>query len=392
MGAGILGGIRVVELGHAVAGPTAGQVLADLGAEVIKVERPGGGDIFRDTPEMGPTMFIALNRGKKSVAIDLSRPEGRELFRRLVSASDVLITNLDPQALRKLGVTWEEMSRANERLVMCEISGFGAGPYGDAPALDPILQAMTGIMSVTGLPPDKYVRAGISLSDQAAAFHCVIAVLAALLRRASTGRGAHITISLFDSDVFYMSYWIAYRDLYGKDPLPLGTTHIYSAPYNLFRLRDGLLYIAVVSDGQWRSFCRALGFDDLLGDPRYATQAGRVAHKAELEEEVQRRLSGMGVRETFERLVKAGVPAAPLYRVGDLLEDPHAKQSGSIREVEWRGRRLRVSVSPYVVDGERLFAPGPPPELGQHTDEVLKGLLGLSDEEVRRLREEGVVA
>lgn len=388
----ILKGIRVIEVGHAVAGPTAGQMLGDLGADVIKIERPGSGDHFRDLPGMGSSIFVDLNRGKKSVAIDLGNPRGREIFLRLTRISDVVIDNLDPAASKKLGIGYETLSRENPRIIYCKISGFGEGPYGHLPAYDPMLQAISGIMSVTGFPPEGYVRAGISLVDMTAAFHCVIGVLAALYRRSVTGSGGYVEVSLFDTAVYYMGYWAAYYDLFGIDPQPLGSTHIYAAPYGLFKARDGYVYIVIVSDSHWRVFCESLGFTDLLQDPRYGSNAGRVKHKDELESEVAKRISGYGVGELLEILVPRGIPIAPMYRVSGLLRDPHTASRRILGVVGWGGRRLRVALNPIKIDGVRHSIERDPPRLGEHTVEVLRNVLGLSEEEIEILRGEGVIA
>ncbi|MEM4971061.1 MAG: CaiB/BaiF CoA-transferase family protein [Sulfolobales archaeon] len=388
----ILSGVRVIEVGHAVAGPTAGLILADLGAEVIKVERPGSGDHFRDLPGMGSSMFVDLNRGKKSVAIDLSDPRGYEIFLRLVSISDVVIDNLDPGASRRLGISYEALSRVNPRIIYCKITGFGEGPYGDLPAYDPMLQAASGIMSVTGFPPDGFVRAGISLVDMSGAFHCVIGVLASLYRRASTGFGSYIEVSLFDAAVYYMGYWITYYDLYGRDPEPLGSTHIFGAPYGLFRVSDGYVYIAIVSDKHWREFCEALGFIDLLEDARFRSNHERVRHKKELEEEIGRRLSRYSVSELMEILGKRGVPIAPLHRVSTLLKDSHLAYRKIVDQVIWGGKPLRVALNPIKIDGERPSARGNPPLLGANTLEILTKILGFSVEEAEKLRSEGIVS
>ncbi len=256
---------RVLEVSHAVAGPTAAQVLADYGAETIKIERPGRGDIFRDVPGMGPTMFLAVNRGKKSVAIDLKTKEGLSIFYHLARKSDVVIENLGPGVADGLGITYRRLKRANPRAVYCKIESFGKGPYEKTPAYDPILQASVGIMSTTGFPPDKYARAGISLVDMSAGLHAATGILALLVRREESGRGAELRVSLYDAASYFMSYWVAMYDLFGMDTFPLGSGHIFGSPYNLFKLSDGLIYIAIASDSHWEAFCTSLGFKDSFG-------------------------------------------------------------------------------------------------------------------------------
>jgi formyl-CoA transferase len=388
---GILNGIRVLELGHAVAGPAAGLILSDLGAEVIKIEKPGKGDIFRNLPGMGHSIFVAINRGKKSVALDLGKPDGYKLFLELVKISDVIVDNLDPEASRKLSVGYDRLVEVNPRIIYCKITGFGEGPYGKLPAYDPMLQAISGIMSVTGIPPDTYVRSGISLVDMAGAFNCVMGVLAALYRRILTGKGAYIEVSLFDSAVYYMNYWVSYYDLFKRIPEPLGSGHIFASPYGLFKTADGYIYLSIVSDEHWRKFCETLGFYDLLSDPKYRTNQDRVAHKKELELEVERRLKDFRTSQLFKVLAENGIPAAPLYTVDKLLEDPHASSRGVIGVVECKEGGVRTTLNPLVIDGTRYARTECAPRLGEDTEYILKSLLNISDDVIRDLREKGVI-
>ena len=205
----LLEGIRVLEVSHAVAGPTASQILADYGAEVIKIERPGEGDIFRNTPGMGSSMFLAVNRGKKSVALDLKKAKGKRILFDLVKTCDVIVENLGPGTAERLGVTYGRIRTLNPRAIYCKIESFGKGTFQNVPAFDPVLQAATGIMSTTGFPPDAYVRAGVSIVDMSAAFHAATGVLALLNERTKTGKGGEVRVSLFDAAAYYMSYWLA---------------------------------------------------------------------------------------------------------------------------------------------------------------------------------------
>lgn len=391
VGKGILDGVRVLEIGHAVAGPAAGLILLDLGAEVIKLEKPGKGDLFRNLPGMGSSIFMAINRGKRSVALDLGNIEGYKLFLELVKISDVIIDNLDPEASKKLGISYDVLARENPKIIYCKITGFGGGPYGELPAYDPMLQAISGIMSVTGIPPDKYVRSGISLVDMAGAFNCVIGVLSALYRRMLTGKGAYIEVSLLDSAVYYMNYWISYYDLFKRIPEPLGSGHIFASPYGLFRTADGHVYLSIVSDEHWKRFCEALGFHDLLSDPRYKTSRDRVRHKKELELEVERRLNSIEIGQIFKVLRENKVPVAPLYTIDKLLEDPHVISRGVIGVMECGDGSVRTALSPLVIDGTRYSQIGCAPRLGEDTEHVLKNLLNLTDEAISELKRRGVI-
>jgi crotonobetainyl-CoA:carnitine CoA-transferase CaiB-like acyl-CoA transferase len=388
---GLLSGLTVLELSHALAGPATSQVLADYGARVIKVERPGTGDIFRDTPGMGPAMFLAVNRGKESVAIDLKNPKGLEVFYRLAKVSDVIVENLAPGAAEKLGVFASRARRGNPGLVYCKVESFGEGPYSSIPAFDPVLQAATGIMSTTGFAPDKFVRAGVSIVDLSTGLHAANGILALLFRRYRTTRGGLLRVSLYDAAAYFMSYWISMFDLYGKDTKPLGTTHIFGAPYNLFRVKDAKVYVAVANDGAWESFCKALGFEDLLASRKYKTSTDRVKNKTELEKIVARRMSRISFNQIEKSLQNRGVPFAKLNTARSLVLDPHFLGRDILKKYEYARKKFRTVVNPSVVDGWRPYAARSPPSLGEDTDSVLKSVLHLSEREIRELRSEHVI-
>jgi len=387
---GILSGIRVLDITHAVAGPALTQILADLGADVIKVERPEG-DMFRNLPVLGPTFFLPLNKGKRGIVVDFKKDEGANIVRRLAERSDILVENLRPGALEEVGLGYEKLRELNPGLIYVKITGFGEGPYEEIPAWDPVLEAASGIMSVTGFPPDRYVRTGISLVDVTAALYGAIAVLLALRDRERTGKGHFIEVSLFDSAVSYMTGWIVFYDLYGRDPLPLGTKHLFAAPYGLFKVKDGYVYIAVSNDEYWREFCKVFGFEDLLRDERYSTNELRVRNREELESEIERRLSEVPLVDVVNKLRGARVPVAPLNKVSTLLQDPHLRARDLLRELVYGETRFRTTASPFRIDGYREFNDAPPPRLGEHTEIVLREVLGLSDADIKRLREEGVI-
>ncbi|MDG7000495.1 MAG: CoA transferase [Nitrososphaerota archaeon] len=388
----MLQGIRVLEASIAVAGPSASQVLADLGAEVIKVEKPGEGDVFRNTPGMGPTMFLAVNRGKKSVAIDLKTPKGLELFYDLAKKCDVVVENMGPGVAEKLGLSQERVRRQNLKAIYCKVESFGDGPYSNFPAFDPVLQAATGIMSTTGFPPDKYVRAGVSMVDMSTGLHAANAILAQLVERNRSGRGAYIRISLYDAAAYYMSYWVAMYDLYGKDTRPLGTTHIFGSPYNLFRTKDALVYIAIANDKAWQEFCKALGFEDLLATKEYSTSKGRVANKIELESKVARKLTKIPSSRLARLLHDTGVPFAKLNTAKSLLRDPHFIQRGILKKYTYKAKDFRTIVSPAIIEGRRPFASRSPPTVGQDTEKVLRSLLHLKKQQIVKLRSAKIVA
>jgi crotonobetainyl-CoA:carnitine CoA-transferase CaiB-like acyl-CoA transferase len=387
-----LNNIRVLDLTHGLAGPTATQILADLGAEVIKIERPGKGDIFRESALLGPSMFIPFNRNKRSVCIDLKRPMGRDLVLKLSSKCDVFVENLAPSSTKKLGLDYETIREINPRIVYCSITSFGSGPYEELPTFDPVIEAMSGFMSVTGFPPDKYVRAGVTFLDIMAGIIAVNGILAALLGREKYGVGSYVEVSLADIGLFTMSYWITYYKEFGRVPEPIGQGSLaFGAPSRLFKLKDGYLYVAALTDEHWERFCKALGFEDLARDARFRTAVDRAMRKSELEEELAKKLASMGVKETFEKLVKARVPAGPLYTVKEVFEDPHFSQRGLIKEHIYMGKIYYAPITPLKIGNKYVADQGTVPSLGEHTKDVLTELLGISGSELEILKKEGVI-
>ncbi|MDA4129638.1 MAG: CoA transferase [Thaumarchaeota archaeon] len=388
----MLEGVRVIEVSHAVAGPTASQILADYGAEVIKIERPAGGDIFRDVPGMGPTMFLAVNRGKKSVAIDLKTREGLYLFYELAKKSDVIVENLGPGVAEKLGITFRKIQKTNPRIVYCKIESFGSGPFQNVPAFDPILQASVGIMSTTGFPPDRYARAGISVVDMAAGMHAACGILSLLFAQVKNGqKGAELKVSLYDAAAYFMSYWVSMFDLYGKDTSPLGSGHIFGAPYNLFKTKDERIYIAVANDRTWQAFCKSLSFSDLLNDERFQTGRDRVAKKKILEALVQKKLKETRYSEIEEALINSGVPFGKFNTVKTLLRDQHFLGREILRKYKYGKKPFRTIVNPAVVSGKRPVASDAPPVLGADTEKVLQTVLGMDPKELQRLKTKRII-
>ena len=390
------GKLKVLELSQAVAGPTVTQILADYGADVIKVERPGSGDIFRDVPGMGPSMFLAVNRGKKSIAIDLRTRKGLKLLYELMKWCDVFVENLSPGASERMGVSYARARRLNKGVIFCSVESFGAGPMEDVPAFDPVLQAATGIMSTTGFPPDRFARAGISIVDMSTGMHAAIAIMQMLLDREKTGRGGRIEVSLYDSAAYFMSYWVTRLDLSGRDTAPLGSTHIFGAPYNLFRTSDGWVYIAVAGDSDWDSFCNALEFADLHSREEYRTREDRVRNKTTLESIIGSRISRMKTGEVCRKLKKWRVPSSALNTAKSLLSDPHFRSRGllltyHLASAEGGERTYHSIVNPAVINGRRVYASKSPPKLGGDTESILMDIVGLSAKEISALEREKVI-
>ena len=400
-----LAGIRVLDLSRVLAGPWCTQLLADLGAEVIKVERPGGGD---DTRHWGPpwhehgdervaAYFLAANRGKKSAAIDFSRPEGAALVRRMAERSDVLVENFKVGGLARFGLDAASLRAANPRLIYCSITGFGQdGPYAGRAGYDFIIQGMGGMMSITGLPDGHPaggpMRAGVAVVDLFTGLYASNAILAALNRRQATGEGATIDLSLFESQLAMLANQASNALVSGRDPPRQGNTHPNIVPYQPFDAADQPLIIAVGNDRQFARLAGMVGAPEWAGDPRFASNGARVAHRAELVPLIAERIAARPAAEWLEQLEAAGIPAGPINTVSQALADPQAEARQAVRRFG-SGRLGEVPTvgSPLRFDGARADADLPPPALGEHTDSVLAEF-DVGVEEVRRLRSAGVIA
>jgi crotonobetainyl-CoA:carnitine CoA-transferase CaiB-like acyl-CoA transferase len=391
-------GIRVLDLSRMLAGPYGSMLLADMGAEVIKIEEPGGGDAMR---EMGPPFlpdgesayFLAINRNKKSVALDLATPEGRDVFLDLVAHADVVWENFRPGVMQRLGCDYVTLAAVNPRLVMCSISAYGQeGPYRDWPAFDLALQAMGGAMSLTGEAGGAPVRMGLPMGDLSGGMFAAFAVSGALLRRARTGQGAHIDLSLLDCQVSLLGYIAQYFWTDGRVPGPMGSAHASVVPYQALATRDGHLIVAVF-ERFWSGFCRAAGHPEWIADARFATNAGRVAHRAELMTLVEPLFTGRGTAEWLERLRAEGVPAAPIQPVDRVLDDPQVRHRKMVVEMAHdKHGTLPTLGTPIKVDGDMGLDVTPPPGLGEHTASVLTELLNYGGERIAALRARGAIA
>lgn len=357
-----LQGIRVVELARILAGPWCGQLLADLGAEVIKVERPGEGD---DTRHWGPPFlhapdgenrdaayFHACNRGKTSRAIDIATPEGQAEVRALIAGADVVIENYKVGGLAKYGLDPASLRAADPRLVVCSITGFGQdGPYAHRAGYDFIIQGMGGIMSLTGEPDGTPQKAGVAYADIFTGVYSAVAILAALRRRDATGAGAHIDMALLDTQVGVLANQALNWMASGKVPHRMGNGHANLVPYQAFETKDGALIVAVGNDSQFRKLCEVLGLA-LADDPRFATNPARVTHRAALIPLIERAIRAWAKAELYEALEAAGVPAGPINAVDEVFVDPQVLARGM--QIEREG--LPGLASPIVIDGERMVS------------------------------------
>lgn len=372
-----LSGLRVLELARILAGPWTGQILADLGAEVIKVESSGGDD----TRSWGPPFveetgaaayFHATNRGKKSVVLDLATQKGQGHARALAARSDVLIENFKLDGLAKYGLGYPALAALDPRLIYCSITGFGqTGPYAPRAGYDFIIQAMSGLMSITGEPGGEPQKLGVAVADLVTGLNAVIAIQAALAEREKTGRGRHIDMALMDACVSILSNQALSYLASGTSPVSLGNAHPSIVPYQVFAVADGHFILAVGNDGQFRRACAILGLPDLPDDPAYATNPARVANRAALVPMIQTVLNRWTRDAILAAFEKAGVPAGPINTVGDVFSDPQVQARGmQIAHGTIPGVRL-----PILFDGQPMVAERPCPRLGEHTDEVLAGLV-----------------
>jgi formyl-CoA transferase len=394
-----LGGIKVLDLSRVLAGPWCTQLLADLGAEVIKIERPGAGD---DTRHWGPpwhgegenrvaAYFLSCNRGKKSAAIDFGRPEGAALVRKLAEQSDVVIENFKVGGLEKFGLDAASLRTANPRLIYASITGFGQdGPYAERAGYDYIIQGMGGLMSITGLPDGVPgggpMRVGVAVVDLFTGLYTSVAILAALYQRERTGEGAHIDMALFDTQLAMLANQASNALISGKDPPRQGNTHPNIVPYQPFFAADQPIIIAVGNDRQFARLAEMCGHPEWTRDDRFASNAARVAHREEMVRLVAQAIAQKPAAEWLEQLEAAGIPAGPINRIGQALGDVQAQHRQMVRTLAG----IPLVGSPVRMDGARADSDLPPPALGEHTEEVLAGL-GVAPDEAARLRAEGAV-
>ena len=399
-----LDGMRILDLTRALAGPYCTMMLGDLGADVIKIERPGRGDDSRGwgPPFVGEAYgpypgesayFIAANRNKRSVTVNLKSVEGQEIVRQLAQVSDALVENFRTGALEEMGLGYEDMHALAPRLVYCSISGYGrTGPQAERPGYDFIVQAEGGLMGITGPKEGPPYRVGVPIVDITAGMFASSAILAALHARDRTGEGQLVDISLLDTQVALLANVASNYLVGGEPPLRLGNAHPNIAPYEAFRARDRWFALAAANQRQWATLCEVIGRPDLEDDPRFATNAQRVAHRPALLEVLGVVFAEREADEWLAELREAGLPCGPINTVADVFEHPQAEARGLALEVEHpTAGPVRVTGFPYKLSQTPAEAHRPPPLLGQHTDQTLTELLGYSVEEIAQLRERGAV-
>lgn len=389
---GALQGLVVIDLSRVLAGPLCTQVLADHGAQVIKVEPPAGDE----TRKLGPPFdgngdaayYLALNRGKQAISIDLALPEGREILLRLLERADVLVENFLPGTMERWGLGYEDaLAPMYERLVYCTISGFGAdGPLGGLPGYDAVAQAMCGLMSINGDDVSGPTRIGVPVVDHLTGYVALTGILMALQARSRTGRGQRVEATLFDTALSLLLPQAANYLASGRTPGLLGSAHPNIAPYDKFAASDGEVFIGIVNDGQFGRFCRHISRPSLATDPRFASNGQRLQHRDELRLEIESALQGRPASELCDELMRAGVPASVVNSVPVALAQPHATHRGSLQEF---GQNVSVR-SPCRLYGSPAIQAAAPPVFGADTERVLAGL-GYTQKDIDRLRESGVV-
>jgi crotonobetainyl-CoA:carnitine CoA-transferase CaiB-like acyl-CoA transferase len=385
-----LEGVRVVEFAHMVMGPTCGLVLADLGAEVIKVE-PLEGDNTRRLMGAGAGFYPMFNRNKKSLALDMKKQEGREIALKLIDSADAMTENFRPGALEKMGFGYDDLKNRNPRLIYCTMKGFLSGPYENRPALDEVVQMMGGLAYMTGLP-DRPLRVGSSVNDIMGGMFAAIGILAALREREKTGKGQLVRSALFENTAFLVAQHMAQLAITGEEPPPMAVKTPAWGVYDIFNTKDGdRLFVGVVTDTQWEVFCREFGAGALAADARLKTNGDRVTAREWLLPKLQEILLRHTKAELAQKLEAIGLPFAPIARPRDLFDDPHLKAGGMIETQDPRGMRFKVPGLPLELDGKRLGLRNQPPVVSQNARELLAGL-GYAAARIDALFAEGVVA
>lgn len=401
-----LDGLRVLDLSRILAGPSCTQTLGDLGADVIKVERPGVGDDIRgwgppflkdlegnDTRESA--YFMSTNRNKRSLTVDIGSDEGLKILHGLIVESDVLVENFKVGDLKRRGLDWESVHALNPRLVYCSITGFGqTGPYAERPGYDFVIQGMGGLMSITGEAERQPMKVGVPISDIMSGMYAAVSILAALRERDATGCGRHIDISLFDCQTAWLYNQASNYLVGGVLPGRLGNAHPNIVPYETFATADGHINLSVGNDGQYRRFCQVIERPELADDPRFATNTQRLGNREAVLTEIRAMLAKRASAQWLADLQAAGVPCGPINTIPQLFADPHIQARGIVQDVSHSaapGVKAKVMRTPIRMEGHEFGVRLPPPMVGEHTDEILSGMLGYDADQIAALREKGTI-
>jgi crotonobetainyl-CoA:carnitine CoA-transferase CaiB-like acyl-CoA transferase len=393
----LLDGIRVLDLSRIIAGPFCSQILGDMGAEVIKVEQPGVGDESRT---WGPPFqngesvyFFCVNRNKKSISVNMKDPRGKAIIRELAGRSDVLLENFKPGTLAKLGLDWDDLRHVNPRLIFCSISGFGrSGPAAERGGYDVIAQAVGGLMGITGDPDGPPVKVGVAMTDICTALYAHGAILAALYARDRTGQGQRIDVSLLETQIAALINIASSYLNAGEIPRKWGTAHASIVPYQAFQTRDGFMIIGGANDRLWVRLCEAIDLPEVARDPKFTTNAQRVEHREEIVRLLEARLITRTRKEWESILAPLGIPCGPINRMDEVFADPQVEHLRMVWEAAHpQVGTIRMVRNPVTFSHTPVDFREPPPKLGEHTEDVLRGLLGYSAEQVATLRAAGVV-
>ena len=389
--------IKVLDLSHALAGPFCSTMLADYGAQVFKIEPPGAGDIARawgsPLPGGETAYFVSLHRNKKGLVLDLKHPEGKETFLRMVEKCDVVLENFRAGALSRLGLDYEIAKKRNPSIIYCSVSGYGQdGPYRDRPALDLILQAESGMISITGAAGSHGARAGVSIADLTAGMNAAYGIMLALRVKERTGQGQSIDVSMMEGQLSLLGTMLGNYFADGQVPGPMGTAYKSLLPYQTFNTRTHDLAVAVASARQWKAFCPLIGCPELANDPRYDSNGNRDKNRASL----VARLQAVFLTRTYEEwekiLIDGGIPVGAINTLAEVVEHPQVKARGAIVDIDHpKIGKTRVVGVPVRLSSTPGSVRTPSPSLGQHTEEVLRDLLGMEDAEIGRLRSAGVL-
>jgi len=391
-----LEGIKVLDLSRALAGPYCTMMLADMGAEVIKVEMPGRGD---DSRSWGPPFvegesayFMSINRSKKSITLNMKSGKSTEIIHRLIKQSDVLVENFRPGAMERLGLGYDRVKEMNPQIIYCSISGFGQdGPYRMLPGFDQVLQGMGGLMSITGEPGGAPIKVGVAIADISGGMFAAYGIVVALYNREKMGRGQMIDVSLLDSQVAWLTYRAGAYFASGEIPQPVGSGHPVIVPYQAFKAKDVYINIAVGNDQLWEKFCKTVGLEKVMDHPKFATNAKRVENREEIVKIIGDLVATRDGEEWLKILTDAGIPCGPIYTVDKIFADPQVLHRQMLKELDHpKAGKIKVTGIPVKLSDTPGEVKTAPPGLGQHTDEILTEL-GYSGQEVEKLRQEKVI-
>ena len=394
---GPLDGIKVLDLSRVLSGPFCTMILADLGADVVKIEKPKEGDPARRLGyKVGndSSYFISVNRGKKSITLDISSPEGQSVLKNLIPHFDVLVENFIPGNMEKFNLDYPKVKRINPKIVYLSISGFGQdGPYSRRPALDIVVQAMGGIMSVTGEPGSPPVRPGVSIGDSLAGTFAALSIVTALYQRSIDGRGQYIDMSMLDCQLTLMENAFARYFASGKNPSPLGSRHPSAAPFQAFKARDGYFVVGLLTDSneKWNNFCDAIDLPDLKADPLFQSNLSRSENVEALAFHLIKRFSLMPVKYWLQVLSVANVPCGPVNDVQTVTLDPQVEHRNMIRRINQSGKPWQVANTPFRFSNATTGPLGSSPDLGEHTEALLRAMLNISDSDLNDLKGKGIV-